>query len=240
MRKTRPFLRENLHVRRKSVTFVAMNISNLVSVYFSGSECPPMIEVFDKSTIHTTFTDVVRMLNDFPDIELGVLQALSYCLYEILDNVITHSERLSGTAMMRYTKDEKRIEVLVADDGIGIHRTLTTNPTYAGITEAEAVSRCVEDNVTDGKGMGFGLYSTLRLVDNAGVTLRIHSGRSMLVYENATARTETVQQWNGTIVYFELHSDKQIVPNDIVENRTDCEGQYNELFAPADNIKELW
>ena len=52
-----------------------------------------MIEVFDADTIYNTYNDIVGLLNSKPDIEISVLQALSYCFYEVLDNVLTHSER---------------------------------------------------------------------------------------------------------------------------------------------------
>lgn len=42
------------------------------------------------------------------------------------------------------------------------------------------------------------------------------------------------------IVYFELHSNKEINPNDIVDNRTDCEGQFNDEFIKEDELDNLW
>ena len=41
-------------------------------------------------------------------------------------------------------------------------------------------------------------------------------------------------------VYFELHSNKEINPNDIVDNRTDCEGQFNDEFIKEDELDNLW
>lgn len=47
--------------------------------------------------------------------------------------------------------------MLVADDGQGIHSSLTENDKYARLSEPEALEMCIQDSVTDGKGMGFGL-----------------------------------------------------------------------------------
>lgn len=47
--------------------------------------------------------------------------------------------------------------MLVADDGQGIHSSLTENDKYARLSELEALEMCIQDSVTDGKGMGFGL-----------------------------------------------------------------------------------
>lgn len=217
-----------------------MNVDKLIKRYFAGSTIPPTIEVFDNDTIYNTYTDIVRLLNSYPDVELSVLQALSYCFYEVLDNVLTHSEKICGTVLMRYLSDMNRIQILVADDGIGVLKSLKTNPHYVNISEEDAVRTCILDGVTDGKGMGFGLYSTSRLVQNVGVTLEIHSGNSMLVYDGVKTVMKMMPHWQGTIVYFELHSDREINPNEIVDNRTDCEGQFNDEFVVEDELDNLW
>ena len=94
--------------------------------------------------------------------------------------------------------------------------------------------------MTDGKGMGFGLYSTSRLIKNVGITLEIHSGCNKLIYDGVNVNVVLTQEWQGTIIYFELHSDKDINPNDVVDNRTDCENQFNEEFCKEDELDKLW
>lgn len=217
-----------------------MNVDRLIKRYFSDTDRQPMIEVFDHDTIYGTYRDIVALLNSYPDVEVSMLQALSYCFYEVLDNVLTHSERKCGTAIMRYVPEANKIQILVADDGIGVVDSLRTNPQYADISEMDAVRHCIDDGVTDGKGMGFGLYSTSRLIKNVGITLEIHSGRSKLVYDGVNIRMEEALKWQGTIVYFELYSNKEIDPNDVVDNRTDCESQFNEEFCGEDDLDNLW
>lgn len=217
-----------------------MNVDRLIKRYFTDADRHPMIEVFDHDTIYVTYRDIVALLNSYSDVEVSVLQALSYCFYEVLDNVLTHSERKCGTAIMRYLPEASKIQVLVADDGIGIANSLRANSTYADISESDAVCHCIDDGVTDGKGMGFGLYSTSRLIKNVGITLEIHSGSSKLVYDGVNIHMDEALQWQGTIVYFELHSDKEIDPNDVVDNRTDCESQFNEEFCREDELDNLW
>ena len=73
-----------------------------------------MIEVFHSDTIYNTYNDIVGLLNSKPDIEISVLQSLSYCFYEVLDNVLTHSERQCGTAIMCYLPENSKIQILVA------------------------------------------------------------------------------------------------------------------------------
>lgn len=217
-----------------------MKVDELIQRYFARSPLTPTIEVFDNDTIYNTYTNIVNLLTSYPDVELSVLQGLSYCFYEVLDNVLTHSEKICGTVLMLYRPEESKIQILVADDGIGVRESLRNNPKYSNISEEEAVESCINDGVTDGKGMGFGLYSTSRLIKNVGITLKIHSGNSMLVYDGINTHIEAVDYWQGTIVYFELHSNKEIDPNDIVDNRTDCIEQFNEQFVKEDRLDDLW
>lgn len=217
-----------------------MNIDSLLNCYFKDSESQPLIEVFDNENIYNVYSDIVKSLNNYPDIELSVMQALSYCFYEVLDNVLTHSGKSCGTAISLYSPAKSMIQILVADDGMGIQQSLTQNPLYAHLTEAEAVEKSIQDTVTDGKGMGFGLYSTSRLIKNVGIRLEIHSGLHTLVYDGEETHVYSSPLWQGTIVYFDLHSNREINPNEIVDNRTDCESQFNEEFVSTDDLEQLW
>lgn len=218
-----------------------MNIDRLLHRYFGeNGNPPPVIEVFDNATIYNVYNDIVRLLNSYPEVELTVLQGLSYCFYEVLDNVLTHSEKICGTVIMRYIAELCKIQILVVDDGIGIQKSLQMNPQYIKYTEKEAIASCILDKVTDGKGMGFGLYSTSRLIQNVGIVLKIHSGNCIMSFDGQKTIVENTEFWQGTIVYFEIHSDREINPNDIVENRTDCVSQYNEEFIDTDEIENLW
>ncbi|MBQ7495718.1 MAG: sensor histidine kinase [Bacteroidaceae bacterium] len=217
-----------------------MNIDNLVHTYFKDCSSLPIIEVFDNENIYDVYVDIVKTLKHSPDIELSVLQLLSYCFYEILDNVLTHSGKQTGTVMILYEPSHSRIRILVADDGIGIQRSLSENETYKDISEAEAIRICLEDKVTDGKGLGYGLYSTSCLIKNAGIVLEIHSGKHLLHIDEEKEIVSDISHWQGTIIYFELHTDKEIDPNSILEHRTDAEAEFNETFIDTSDIDELW
>lgn len=54
------------------------------------------------------------------DIEVSVLQAMSYCLYEMMDNVHIHSGKSLGTAMTHFDAANSTLSILIADDGMGI------------------------------------------------------------------------------------------------------------------------
>lgn len=200
----------------------------------------PVIEMFDSESIHAVYKDIVNIPKMQMDIELGILQTLSYCFYEILDNVLTHSMKSCETAVMRYTPEKAKIQIMVVDDGIGIQRSLSENDAYRNISEAEALAQCMLDKVTDGKGMGFGLYSTACLIRQAGIILKLYSGKHILIYDGVEERIEETGSWQGTVIYFELYSNKEIDPNSVLENRTDAVSEFNDEFLDTGDIDNLW
>lgn len=217
-----------------------MNIDGLLKRYLGERGALPVIEMFDSESIHAVYKDIVNTLKMQPDIELGILQTLSYCFYEILDNVLTHSMKACGIVAMRYDSKKAKIQIMVVDDGIGIHRSLTENKVYRNLTEAEALTQCMLDKVTDGKGMGFGLYSTACLIRQAGIMLKLHSGSHILISDGVDERIEETEFWQGTVIYFELFSDKDIDPNKVLEDRTDAVSEFNDEFLDTDDMDDLW
>lgn len=75
-----------------------MNIDKIINKYFESSSLPN-IEVFDNENIFAVYSDIINILKNSPEIELSILQVLSYCLYEVLDNVLTH---IHQKTMVRY------------------------------------------------------------------------------------------------------------------------------------------
>ncbi|MBQ2011917.1 MAG: ATP-binding protein [Bacteroidaceae bacterium] len=217
-----------------------MNLSTLIKQYFPLAGSDITIDVFDEKNIYDVYQRVVNVLTQHIDIETTVLQAMSYCFYEILDNVLTHSGKEMGTVITHYNAVEHVLSFLVADDGIGVQTSLSENKKYVGISEAEALRICIQDAITDGKGMGFGLYSTSLLVRDAGLRFEVRSGHhTMLVCDGVESITKSTL-WQGTIIYLQLCTNKEINPAEVVANRTDVAQHYNETFLNDNELKELW
>lgn len=216
-----------------------MNVSFLLKQYFSDVN-DVTIDVFDAYTLNEVYGQVLRTLTSHFEIEVSVLQSLSYCFYEILDNVHIHSGKPLGTAVTHFDASKDVLRVLVADDGIGIRQSLAENEKYREITESEAVRMCLEDSVTDGKGMGFGLYATSRLMKNVGLKFVLHSGSHKLIYKDGNTVVIDNGYWQGTIIYMEISTSRDIDPNDVVDHRTDAESQFNEYFVETDDLESLW
>ena len=217
-----------------------MNLSILIKQYFSPVNDDITIDVFDEKNIYDVYQRVVGVLTQHIDIETTVLQAMSYCFYEILDNVLTHSGKELGTVLTHYDSASHILSFLVADDGIGVQASLSENTEYAGISEPDALKICIKDAITDGKGMGFGLYSTSLLARDAGLVFEVRSGKHTMQVQDGVEETKESDFWQGTIVYLQLHTNKEINPADVVANRANVAAQYNETFLNDNELTELW
>lgn len=216
-----------------------MNVDTLLHQYFpvADSVC---IEMFDEKNIQQVYRRLVEVLIHQPEVETSLLQAMSYCFYEVMDNVLIHSGKTVGIVITNYSEDQHLIQILVADDGMGIQASLAQNSEYSSITEPQALEYCIKDRVSDGKGMGFGLYSTSRLINTAGHKLIIRSGNHTLS-ANGDMQIAESEPWTGTIVYFELRSNIDIDPSSVVDHRTDPAEEFNELFLEDDpGLDKLW
>lgn len=216
-----------------------MDVAFILDKYFKGTR-NVSIDVFDALNLNMVYRDVVNAMTSHFEIEVSVLQALSYCLYEMMDNVHIHSGKPLGTAMTYYDDSRKTLRILIADDGMGIRESLAENEKYKDITEAEALKLCLEDTITDGKGMGFGLYTTSRLVDRIGKEFILHSGTHKLMIKDGSTTVIENGFWQGTLIYMEIGTSEEIDANQIVDHRTNVTEEYNEAFVETEELESLW
>ena len=216
-----------------------MDVAFLLDKYFKGAK-NVSIDVFDAQTLNNVYKDVINAMTSHFEIEVSVLQALSYCLYEMMDNVHIHSGKPLGTAMTSYNDSQKTLSILIADDGMGIKASLAENVKYKDITEPEALRICLEDQITDGKGLGFGLYTISRLVDSIGKKFILHSGKHKLIREDGQESVVENGPWQGTLIYMVIGTGEEIDPNQIVDHRTDIVEEFNETFVESSEIESLW
>ena len=132
----------------------------------------------------------------------------------------------------------------MADVSIDVFDAQTLNAVYRDvikdITEPEALRLCLEDTITDGKGMGFGLYTTSRLVNSIGKEFILHSGRHKLIIKDGSTSVIENGFWQGTLIYMEIGTGEEIDPNQIVDHRADAAEEYNEAFVETGELESLW
>lgn len=166
-----------------------MDVAFILDKYFKGT-ADVSIDVFDAQTLNAVYLDVINAMTSHLEIEVSVLQTLSYCLYEMMD----------------------------------IRASLAENEKFKDITEPEALKLYLEDNITDGKGMGFGLYTTSRLVNSIGKEFILHSGSHKLIIQDGSTSVIENGFWQGTLIYMEIGTGEEIDPNQIVKRRTTFRG----------------
>ena len=121
----------------------------------------------------------------------GVLSALDWCLNEVMDNVLQHSQAKEGYIMAQYHPHSKKVAVCIADSGIGIFGTLL-NSKYHPKSAIDAITLAVKEGVTRDPniGQGNGLWGLLQVVQqNKGGMLTIRSGKGGVAYINDSPRT---------------------------------------------------
>lgn len=159
-------------------------------------------------------------------VDKAVQHMLDFCLFEIMDNVLVHAAFPAvfgghGWCCAQYFPLVRQIRLMIADTGIGIHRALTRHPQsmHKGLSEAQSLSTCVEKGVTNGEGMGYGLYATLEFVRHNRGELLIYSGNYFLSFKEGRFLVRKGAYWQGTIVFMRILTDVPVdYPSFMPEN----------------------
>ena len=167
----------------------------------------------ERITAHLTAT----ILTNFGDLELmhqkDLKKYLQYLIAEILNNVADHSgSSHGGFAMAQYYPTKRKIQVAVADSGIGFFKHI--NNVYPDIkTDEEALKKAVEMGVTASsnrmygheRNAGYGLYALLQIIKETKGQVVIISYTGILRCQDGEITTGTLDEsWNGTVVAFEF------------------------------------
>ncbi|OJX52733.1 MAG: hypothetical protein BGO88_12985 [Flavobacterium sp. 38-13] len=118
------------------------------------------IQRYTKENQIVVLNSILKVLRENSSMNDNVYTSLDYCLNEILDNVLNHSEQNEGWVVAQHFGQLNSIRLVVADYGIGIHNSLNLKHNFS---EEEAMLKCIEEGVTNGKGQGHGLYATVTI-----------------------------------------------------------------------------
>lgn len=141
--------------------------------------------------------------------ESGVLDGISWCINEVMDNVLTHSEASEGLVMAQLHPQTNHVAFCVYDTGIGIFNSLSSSK-HCPKTEIDSLSLAIQEGVGDGKGQGNGLFGLYQIVHRNGGRLSLTSGNSSIMLRN-TGELEKFskipcpsRKFRGTTVDFQL------------------------------------
>ena len=231
-----------------------INFFNLIGHEFT--------EDFIRHSSSGRFTEIVEFTNDNANtlhdelikiliqnnVQDHVMITLNYCLWEVIDNTLNHSSNTfkygdgKGFLCSQYFPNLGVIRIMIADTGIGIHESLTTRPgtQFGSLTPKESVLRCIEKGVTNGGGMGFGLWSAAELIRLNQGRMIIHSQDYCLTCKNQV-NIEQVSPWKGTFTFLEINTDIPIDHELIFGQQSGQGDDYAWLKEKLiDNSNDLW
>jgi hypothetical protein len=197
--------------------------SNVVWEYRSASELELLIDWV-----------VSNLYRKVPSQE-NTLLALEYCLSEIMDNVLRHSRDQAGFFMYSLQRDDQRVAVAIADQGIGIKRSFL-DTLYRPWSASDAITLAMKKGVTySPEGAGNGLWTTTEIITKNTGRLTNTSGGGAIYYNKSLGRVETYDDaptidpdWPGTNLDFQLDFD----------NAVDFASLWGELPSPINTRAE--
>jgi hypothetical protein len=193
--------------------------------------------------------NVITILREKGEFDNTLLAALSLSLGEVLGNVFDHSRWHEGWLVAQHYEKLKKLRVMIVDTGRGIHTSLTDKPknsAYRLFSPEQALQQCIVKGVTNGTGMGNGLYVTANFLRENGGVLMIHSGSHVLQITNRKETIEPAPFWQGTVVYLEINSNISVSPELINDGRTEFMDTFDEWITSEsesptnDDIGSLW
>lgn len=173
--------------------------------------------------VHTLVNGLLQNIRTSIECEPGVIDACTWGLNEIMDNVIQHSESNCGFIMAVVHKKTKHIGICIFDYGIGIYKSLISAGNHSPKNAIDAISLAVQEGITRDKSVGqgngmWGLYNIVNL--NAGV-MTIISGKGGLSLNKGQIKSfKEIQmlsiEQQATTVNFNLNLDKDISIKDVL------------------------
>lgn len=201
------------------------------------------LKSFDADSIYRLQDELNMILYQNGGIAKEVLELLFYCLGEIMDNTLIHSGLNSGWVSAQFYPRKEEIMLTICDYGEGIHKSLTSQPEtkYKDITESEALDLCIQRGVTNGKGLGFGLFATSQFILKNSGELLLYSGSHYLTAKNGKYEIKNGNYWKGTVVSLKINTNipvdyKSIMP--VNHTLPDDYQFFVDKFFGQDN--ELW
>jgi hypothetical protein len=184
--------------------FANLNVTLPIGIPKFNPNNAVQIQKYTSENQLTVLNSILKVLYTKGSINENVYTGLDYCFNEILDNVLNHTEEKIGWVVAQYFGNLNSIRLIVCDFGMGIHKSLNLKHNY---TEEEAITKCIESGVTNGKGQGHGLYATSSFIKQNKGWLSLISGNKKLNVNEIETVIEDIDNWQGTCVYVRINTN---------------------------------
>lgn len=191
---------------------------------------------FDNATeLNWIVNSIEESIHQSASLAKGVRICFSWCLNEVMDNVLTHSDPTGnpfGYVMVQYIPSENLLKACVFDTGIGLWKSFDGSR-YSPRDPEDAIRLAVKENVTSGNGQGNGLYGLRRLVGQSqSGLLHIRSDGAEYLYDPSREIDNIRDSWrlsgfNGTT---------------FVDFQVRCDGElsFATVFPDAMDLVDIW
>ena len=180
----------------------------------------PLDKVWKYSTpegVNALVTAIISALRESAVLETGVLTSTEWCLNEVMDNVLQHSEAKCGFVMGQLHKGKQRISICVFDMGIGIYNTLK-NSKHLPRKPLDAITLALQERVTrDEKvGQGNGMWGLSKIIEENDGSVRILSNGAFYEFRHGEVNTgenialKVGDYNNATLVDFQIDFSNKV------------------------------
>ena len=235
-----------------------------IEIEVSAEERSKVASIFREATLERPFGSVWRFDNPeallelffatqkeilkMPNIGKGFKNAFGWCLSEVMDNVLQHSQEKEnqpavGYMMVQYVPNERLLKCCVFDLGIGLYKSFQDTK-YKPLTPTEAVALAVQPNVTSGKGQGNGLYGLKEIVKQSKHgRLEIKSAGAKYLFEDCVEHTDVIAPIPGfsgsTSVDFQMYLDNEFSIDSVFPDRVPSADLWMEDHEVGDDAIRL-
>lgn len=187
--------------------FENLNVELPISIPKINPNNSVQIQKYTSENQLLVLNSILKVLREKSSLNDDVYASLDYCFNEILDNVLNHTEEKIGWVVAQYFENINSIRLIVCDFGMGIHKSLNQKHDF---TEEEAIAKCIESGVTNGKGQGHGLFATASFVKLNKGWLSLFSGNKKLNVSEKGTIVKDIEGWQGTCVYIRINTNVEV------------------------------
>jgi len=195
----------------------------------------------DVSKIVTKYMDDIYQEDTFPSSDF--LNWLEWCLNEVMDNVIQHSNTEAGFVMGQVHSSNKTVAFCVADAGRGIYKSFLESAMSFPRSPKDALEMALREGCTRDPsiGQGNGLWGLHEIAAKTEGRLRLGSSGFMFYVDkkaNFVGYPYLNESKGGTVVDFTFDYSKPIDLTDVLGgHKPDSIKTYSVLNTHGDQIK---
>lgn len=187
--------------------FENLNVELPISIPKFDHNNAVQIQQYNSDNQIEVLNSILKVLREKSSMHDNVYASLDYCFNEILDNVLNHTDEKVGWVVGQYFENLNSIRLIVCDFGMGIHKSLNQKHDF---TEEEAITKCIESGITNGKGQGHGLFATASFIRLNKGWLSLISGTKKLNVSEKKTVVKDIPNWQGTCVYIRINTNVDV------------------------------